>query len=69
MKNNSDENLQDESQLFVGEDDYAKESAIYFEIASEEFKSEISFVMEESKTDEVFNAYFWEENDEFGIYN
>ena len=69
MKNKVNKNLNVESQLFKLEDDYANETAIYFEIASEEFKSEISFVMEESNTDEIFNAYYWEGNDEFGIYN
>ena len=69
MKNNINKNQNEESQLFMVEDDYGNESAIYVEIASEEFESEISFVMEESNTDEIFNAYYWEENDEFGIYN
>lgn len=70
MKNSVNKNLKKESQLFMYDDDLANESAIYIEIASEEFKSEIGFVMGDSNSEKILNSdLYWEENDEFGIYN
>jgi len=50
--------------LFMFEDDYASESAIYFKIDSEEFKNENDLLLNNS-----VNPLFWEENDDFNVYH
>jgi hypothetical protein len=48
--------------LFLKDDDFGNESRIYFEIFSEEFKKKNDFVLKE------VNPLYWEETDEFEIY-
>jgi hypothetical protein len=50
--------------LFMFEDDYASESAIYFKIDSEEFKNENDLLF-----NNPVNPLFWEENDDFNVYH
>jgi hypothetical protein len=70
MKNSVNKDLKEESQLFMFDDDFANETAIYSEIASEAFKSEIGFVMGDSNSGKILNSdFYWEESDEFEIYN
>jgi hypothetical protein len=69
MKTNGKQELTNEHELFYFEADFSGESAIYFKMDSEEFRAENSIILEDSILDDPLSTYYWEENDEFGIYH
>lgn len=64
MKANKDYNSR-ENILFMTEDDYAQETAIYLELDSKKFKHENSLILAEIELRDSMNQFFWEENDVF----
>ena len=65
MKADSNKNLKSENDLFMKEDDFAQETAIYLEISSEEFKHANDLILAEVELKKTVNQFFWEENDAF----
>ena len=63
MKNYINPGLKKEDTLFMSDDDYGNESLIYFEIATDEFKQNNDFLLEKK------SSLYWEETDEYGIYD
>ena len=64
MKANKDYNSR-ENILFMTEDDYAQETAIYLELDSKKFNHENSLILAEIELRDSMNQFFWEENDVF----
>tara|TARA_R110002124_G_scaffold138576_6_gene302188 strand:- start:134933 stop:135133 length:201 start_codon:yes stop_codon:yes gene_type:complete len=64
MKANKDYNSR-ENILFMTEDDYAQETAIYLELDSKKFKHENNLILAEIELRDSINQFFWEENDVF----
>jgi hypothetical protein len=62
MTTNFNPSAKNEDVLFLSDDDFGNESLIYFEISSEEFKKNNDFILDK------VNPLYWEETDEFGIY-
>lgn len=67
MKANKDYNSR-ENILFMTEDDYAQETAIYLELDSKKFKHENNLILAEIELRDSINQFFWEENDVFENY-
>ena len=58
-------NLENSDVLFICDDDFALETAIYLELSSEEFKNKDKVIVKDAAAKDPINEYFWEENDIF----